>query len=149
MPALSSLSIARLKTCDDVLRFVVQEVAKVVDVSVLCGRRGKLEQDVAFADGTSKVRWPNSRHNCPILNPATRKFDSESAEDPDGLSLAVDLAPFPIDWKDRDRFILLAGFVLGIASRSSIAVRWGGDWNGNWRTSDEHLHDLPHFELIR
>ncbi|QKG55224.1 M15 family peptidase [Hymenobacter sp. BRD128] len=27
-------------------------------------------------------------------------------------------------------------------------VTWGGDWNHNGRTDDEHLNDWPHFELI-
>lgn len=27
------------------------------------------------------------------------------------------------------------------------AITWGGDWNKNWKTNDERLVDMPHFEV--
>jgi peptidoglycan L-alanyl-D-glutamate endopeptidase CwlK len=45
------------------------------------------------------------------------------------------------------RFYVLAGYVLGIAQAQSVALRWGGDWNGNWDYRDQRFHDLGHFEL--
>ena len=63
-------------------------------------------------------------------------------------SRAVDVAPYPIDWNDRERFHLFAGFVLGIAYSMDISLRWGGDWNQNFEVDDNQFDDFPHFELI-
>jgi peptidoglycan L-alanyl-D-glutamate endopeptidase CwlK len=39
---------------------VLQEVA---DISLICGHRGQREQNIAFEEGNSKVRWPHGKHN--------------------------------------------------------------------------------------
>ena len=64
-------------------------------------------------------------------------------------SRAVDCVPYPIDWTDRERFTLFAGFVLGVAARMGITLRWGGDWNMNFEVKDNRFDDFPHFELIK
>ncbi len=128
MPKLSPKSEERLLTCDQRLQRVAREAIKCFDFAVLTGHRGKEEQNEAFAAGNSKERWPDSKHNSIP-------------------SAAFDVAPFPIDWKDSDRFVLLAGCILGIAHTLGIKLRWGGDWNGNFKVSDERFLDLGHFEL--
>lgn len=35
------------------------------------------------------------------------------------------------------------------AASLSIPIRWGGDWNGNGKSTDESFIDGPHFELPR
>ena len=62
-------------------------------------------------------------------------------------SLAVDVAPYPIDWQDRERFIACAFFIKGIASQMGIKLRLGADWNGDFRIT-ESFFDAPHFELV-
>jgi peptidoglycan L-alanyl-D-glutamate endopeptidase CwlK len=52
-----------------------------------------------------------------------------------------------VDWNDTTRFYVLAGYVLGIATRLGVPLRWGGDWNGNWSYRDQRFHDLGHLEL--
>jgi peptidoglycan L-alanyl-D-glutamate endopeptidase CwlK len=124
---LGAVSGGRLATCHPDLRRFVDAVAEgidagelatagVRDVTVLCGHRGKAEQDKAFADGASKLRWPNSKHN----------------QTP---SLAVDLAPYPIDWNNVAAFDVLRGYALGVAARLGIKLRVI-----SW--------DRPHFELL-
>ena len=54
--------------------------------------------------------------------------------------MAVDVAPYPIDWNDRERFFELAGFVQAFALGMNIKVQWGGHWKGK-------KQDLPHWEL--
>jgi peptidoglycan L-alanyl-D-glutamate endopeptidase CwlK len=59
----------------------------------------------------------------------------------------VDVVPYPIDWKDRERMTYFAGFVMGIASQMDLKIRWGGDWNMNTELKDNNFDDLPHFEI--
>ena len=62
-------------------------------------------------------------------------------------SRAVDVAPYPIDWSDRERFTYFAGFVKGIASQMGIDIIWGGDWDNDTDLKDNGFDDLVHFEL--
>lgn len=129
MPSFSQVSRDRLKTCHPHLQAVFAEVIQHRDCAILCGHRGQAEQDEALRTGKSKLGWPKSAHNSLP-------------------SRAVDVAPFPIDWNDADRFRLFAGFVLGIAAKMGIPLRWGGDWDGDMTNKDQTFHDLPHFELV-
>lgn len=130
MPRFSARSLARLDTCHADLRRLFLEVVKHFDCTVLEGHRGQEAQDEAFAAGRSKLRWPNGRHN---TQP----------------SLAVDVAPWPLDWSDTGRFRYFGGYVLGIAQQLDIPVRWGGDWDGDTQVRDQRFNDLVHFELRR
>ena len=117
-----------LNTCDKRLQDLFNEVVKHFDCSVLVGYRGRNEQNTAYESGHSKVKWPNGKHN----------------KKP---SFAVDVAPYPIDWEDRERFIYFGGFVKGCAYRMNIPLRWGGDWNNDTQLSDNNFDDLVHFEI--
>ena len=128
MPRFGKTSKRRLATCEDKLQNLFKEVVKHFDCSVLVGYRGRNEQDTAFESGHSKVKWPNGKHN----------------KKP---SVAVDVAPYPIDWDDRERFIYFGGFVKGCAFRMDIPLRCGGDWNSDTQLSDNKFDDLVHFEL--
>jgi hypothetical protein len=93
---------------------------KRYDFTVLCGHRGEEEQTRAYEAGNSKLRYPMSKHN------------SEP-------SMAVDIAPYPIDWDDIGRFQELAAIVLEEAALAKIPLRWGGNW--------KNFKDYPHYEL--
>ncbi len=93
------------------------------------GHRREERQNVMFRTGKSKLKWPNSKHN-------------------QSPSLAVDIAPYPIDWNDFREFDYLAGLVIGIGHQMGVEIRWGGDWNRNGALSDNRFNDLPHFELV-
>lgn len=54
---------------------------------------------------------------------------------------AVDIAPYPINWDNKDRFIEVSKFVKQAAKELGVAIVWGGDWKGSW--------DMPHYELDR
>ena len=128
MPKFGKRSKNALSSCDERLIKIFNEVIKTVDCSVLEGHRGQSKQDKYYEEGKSKVKYPSGRHN---------KLPS----------MAVDVAPYPIDWDDRERFHLFAGFVLGIAKSMGISLRWGGDWNQNFEVDDNKFDDFPHFEL--
>lgn len=129
MGKFSKNSLDRLYTCHPDLQILFQEVVKHYDCSILEGVRGQEDQDEAFYSGKSKVKWPNSKHN-------------------QVPSLAVDVAPWPIDWGDLNRFYHFAGFVMGLALQLGVKVRWGGDWDGDLDFKDQNFNDLVHWELM-
>ena len=128
MPKFGSKSKERLLTCDIKLQKIFNEVIKHIDCSVLEGHRSAERQDRLFEDGKTKVKYPLGRHNSKP-------------------SRAVDVVPYPVDWNDRERQTLFAGFVLGIAMSMGIKLRWGGDWNMDFHVMDNRFDDFPHFEL--
>lgn len=130
MPAYSSRSKERLEECHSDIQDVFNEVIKEVDCVILEGHRDEPRQEKLFKNGKTKAHFGESKHN----------------SDP---SFAVDAAPYPIDWKDRERFTLFAGYVLGVARLKGIVLRWGGDWNRNFQVKDNNFDDLPHFELLK
>jgi len=125
----SKQSLANLKTCDKRLQKLFNEVIKHFDCSIIGGYRSNSEQEYFFKKGLTKLRGGESKHN---LQP----------------SQAVDVCPYPIDWSNHKRYILLAGYVKGIASQMNIKIRWGGDWDSDNIMKDQTFNDLPHFEII-
>lgn len=129
MPSFSQESLDKLNTCHPDLQIILNEVIKHFDCKVLCGHRNKQEQDKAYRNGFSKVRWPNSKHN---TTP----------------SMAVDVAPYVVDYNDRERITYFAGYVMAIALSLGINLRWGGDWDMDTQVNDNAFDDLVHFELV-
>ena len=125
----SKPSLSRLRSCDYRLELICRFLANYQNIRVLCGWRSEEDQNKAVAEGVSRVAWPNSKHN---VIP----------------SIAVDIAPWPIDWDDLGRFRVMAGRFLQIADMLEIRIRWGGDWDRDTFTRDQKFQDLPHFELV-
>ena len=130
MPRYSTRSKKRLATCDERLQKVFNEVIKHVDCSILEGHRSKERQNKLYDENRTKVKYPNGRHNS-------------------SPSKAVDVTPYPVDWEDRERQTLFAGFVIGIGRGMGHKIRWGGDWDGDFETKDNKFDDFPHFELMK
>lgn len=95
----------------------------VIDFSVIAGKRTQAEQDRLYAQGRTEpgpiVTWTrNSKHL---------------------QGLAVDVAPYPINWNKEEAFYLLAGVIKAAAAIEKVDIKWGGDW--------KKTKDLPHYEL--
>ena len=124
MPRFGDLSTERLQTCDPRIRVVMNSVIRHYDIAVICGHRGKEDQDAALhgRPQRSKAKWPESPHN--------QKY-----------SMAIDLAPWNggIDWDDTEEFHFMAGVVLTSAFNHGIELVWGGRFKS--------IVDLPHFEI--
>lgn len=134
MPVFSKTSRERLSTCDPRLQEILTEAIKTIDFIVIEGHRGQEAQDRAFKDGKSKLRWPHGKHN----------------QHP---SKAVDIAPYfvelkNLDWKDSYAFGRLMGFIQRIALEKGVRLRFGLDWDGDFRSRDESFVDAPHIELV-
>ena len=128
MPTFSSESHEHLRTCDLRLACVFREVVKRFDCKVIDGYRGRQMQEAAYNAKRSKLRFPDSKHN---RNP----------------SQAVDVIPYPVNWKNIRRFYYFGGYVLRTAQELGIELRWGGDWDSDNDFNDQRFHDLLHWEL--
>ena len=124
MPHFGKRSKRRLKGIHPKLVSVLNELVKIMDVTVIEGIRSKERQLELLEKGATKVKY---------------------SEHMDGK--AVDLAPYPIDWKDRDRFHYMGGMIRGIAKQLNVSVRWGGDWDSDGEVKDNGFDDLVHVEL--
>lgn len=129
MYKLSKKSEDLLLECDERLVKICREVIKHFDFAVLVTYRGEVEQNKAFDEGKSKKRFPSSKHNTVP-------------------SMAIDIAPYPIDFNDTNSFFYLAGLMMATAKKFNVRLRWGGDFNMNNNFKDSQLVDLVHFELI-
>ena len=133
MPQFSTGSRQKLLTCHPDIQRVLEVAIRHIDFSVREGHRGQAAQNAAFAAGNSQLKWPLSKHN---------KKPSD----------AVDIDPYPVDFAEStpaiERYALLAGVVMTIADQMGVRLRWGGDWNRNQDTRDEHFRDRGHFERL-
>jgi hypothetical protein len=119
---------AKLLECDIRLQNIFNKAIELIDVTILEGHRPKHLQDLAFANGNSRVPWPKGKHN---------KVPS----------MAVDAAPCPIDWRNRERFVYFAGMILGIGAAQGVKIRWGGSFDRDSDLGNDSFIDLPHFEI--
>lgn len=120
------------------LQEIVNFAINVFDISLICGHRNKEDQDTAYANNRSKVKWPNSKHNSLPSN-------------------AVDIYPYPVEWPSLDgipeeyhdkviaygkalgKWYHMGGIMKGVAVVLGIKIKWGGDFKS--------LFDSPHIEL--
>lgn len=116
---LGKRSIERLSTVNPTLQAVILKSFETMpfDITVLEGIRSKERQAELFKSGASKTM--NSKHL---------------------TGNAIDIAPFPIDWNDKERFNEMAKNVYAAAKELGVKVRWGGDFKG--------FYDGPHIELL-
>jgi len=126
VPHFSDKSDRNLNSCHHLLQRLMDSVIIDYDFSVICGHRGEKEQNEAHSMGNSKLKWPKSKHNSMP-------------------SLAVDIVPYPLDWKNISSFKALAVEVKKTWDKIPEAEREGFDlsWGGDWKT----FKDYPHYEL--
>lgn len=107
------------------LRLLLTEAIKTspIDFTIIETVRTVAQQRIYVAKGTSKTM--KSRHI-----PSTNKS---------GLCEAFDIAPYPINWNDIKRFILLSEHIKKTAKALNIIIIYGGDWKS--------FKDYPHYEL--
>ena len=124
MPHFGKKSKERLKGVDNKLIKVLNELIKIMDVTIIEGVRSSERQEKLLKQGATKVKY--SKHM---------------------EGKAVDLAPYPIDWDDLERFYYMGGMIRGIGKELGINVRWGGDWDSDGNIRDQSFNDLVHVEI--
>jgi len=128
MNKFSTSSLDRLKTVEPELQELFHHVLQIHDCSILEGFRDEATQNQYYADGKSKVEYPDSKHN---------RY----------LSRAIDVAPYPIEWENTKRFYYFAGIVKGVAAGLGVDIRYGGDWDSDNDLDEQTFQDLVHFEI--
>jgi hypothetical protein len=97
------------------------------DLKVICAHRNEHDQNKAFAEKTSKLKWPKSKHNC---------YPSE----------AIDVVPLPLDWNDIDAFEEMvqtfedAWHLLDEDITKGWIMQVGADFS---------FKDYPHIQIVR
>lgn len=133
-------SMTQLVTCHEDIYNICHKVIGYIDFSVMEGSRTTERQTQLFQAGASKLDGITQRSKHQVIG--------------NGLSLAVDIAPYPVDWGDARRFFHLAGYIFmasdwlyheGVITHK---LRWGGDWDNDGNFKDQSFNDYPHFELI-
>jgi hypothetical protein len=105
-----------------------ESVAGEVDIIVIQGHRTPEEQRKAVAEGKSTTML--SKH---LMDP----------------SEAVDVAPNPLDWNNKESFRKLAAVVIRHASNLGVSIRWGGDFKVRVKGVLREYFDGPHYEIMR
>lgn len=129
-------SLGNLETCHGELQLVCLELSKRVNATAIEGTRSMARQQELFDSGASQVGPGQSKHN---------RFPSD----------AVDIVPAEApklwaqkkDLPSRD-YYEFAEIFFEIAGHYGIAIRWGGDWDGDKDYSDQSFNDFAHFERL-
>ena len=139
MPKFSQESFSHLTTCHPDLQAIFFEVIKNMDCTIIQGFRNQTEQEADFAAGKTKLQWPHGKHNA-------------------SPSMAVDVAPYPVDFSNANqsimRYYFFAGYVVRTAEELRLqgkvqhGIRWGGNWSGDLHLPIQKFNDLVHFELV-
>jgi peptidoglycan L-alanyl-D-glutamate endopeptidase CwlK len=131
----SRQSLERLEGVHPLLIDVSLKILQYWDCKIVYGLRSHAEQARLYSEGLSKTM--NSLH----------------LKQEDGYGHALDIAPYPIDWNDTNRFYYFAGIVKPIADDilkpHGWYLRWGGNWDGDLELDDQTFMDLVHFEIRR
>jgi peptidoglycan L-alanyl-D-glutamate endopeptidase CwlK len=133
MSSFGKTSGGRLSTCHEDLQTVFNEAIKdtPVDFSIVCGVRGREDQEEAKRDGRSKASFGQSPHN---YRP----------------SFALDIVPMVngvARWDDVAAFRRCADHIMDVAETMGIDLTWGGDWNHDGDETVTDAWDKPHFQL--
>ena len=125
---LGQRSLGRLKGVNPSLVAVFKRACETMpfDVTVLEGLRSYERQQELLKQGATKVSV--SRHMS---------------------GNALDIAPYPIDWNDLERFQIVAEHMFKAAEELGIVIRWGGTWERTFTKPVKWAKflDAPHFEL--
>jgi peptidoglycan L-alanyl-D-glutamate endopeptidase CwlK len=135
------------------LQVLFQEVVKEFDNTIIYGNRSQADQFLLWQIGRTLINgvWVVTDSSKVVTYKDGWNKMSMHNFSP---SQAVDAVPYPVNWKDKDRILYFAGYVMGIATRLfeegkiTHKIRWGGDWDGDFQTMDETFSDLCHFEIV-
>ena len=153
-----------MATVNRTLGRLMKRVGESFPNTILEGERSEEQQRRNVEKGVSKtmkskhLTGPNVREKSEAVDAAPdplewpqagklrKRIESVSGELTDDQEAEI-MALVGEYVKDVARWYYFGGFVLGTAKEMDIAIRWGGDWNGDRDIDDQSFDDLPHFEV--
>lgn len=142
MPKFGVKSKAALATCHPDLQILMNEVIKTYDCIISYGYRSPEEQFELYKKGRKLIAgvWVKVGPTVTYKDGYKKKSNHNSKP-----SMAVDVTPYPLNWKDYAEFKKMAKIILDTADRlykeGKIKSKIG--WGGNWKV----FKDYPHFEI--
>lgn len=148
MPSFGRESRQKLSGVDPRLASWAERVVKGFDCKVIYGHRTPEEQFDLYRRGR---QYDEARGLWVIEN----KLEVVTYRDGTKLvskhnlwpALAIDLVPYPVAWRDTERFYYFGGYGRRVAEEMGLAVVWGGDWDGDTEVDDQTFMDLAHWEI--
>ena len=140
----SERSIRVLSELDERLQRVCKIAIQKIDFSLIDGVRTVEQQQALFADGKSKLDGINrkSKHQ-------PRSVYGPTNPAMPGPAGAFDFIPSPFThWGDTQLFTAYAHYFIGLGDSLGSELRWGGDWDKNFRWDTDAFNDSPHIELV-
>lgn len=121
----------------DLLQGVHPDLVKVVQLAM-----SRQIMDFSVNEGTRTAE----RQKQLVASGFSQTMESKHLVQSDGYGHAVDLVPYPVNWKDTGRFYVLNGIMRSCAAELGIKIRTGADWDGDGEVLDQTFFDLPHYE---
>ncbi len=144
MPVFGTRSKANLLHVHKDLIKVAKEAIKITDFSVISGRRTPDEQFKLYKKGRAlrgKKFVVVNKSKIVTYKDGYKKKSRHNLI----TSQALDIAPYPINWKDLKSFFYLAGVFIGCSEllykqkEITHKIEWGGKW--------KHFKDYPHYQV--
>lgn len=137
-----STSIRRLSTCREELQQVMKLAIQrsPIDFGIAQGHRSVQEQQTLYAQGRTE---PGAivTHVDGIRKKSQHNFNPSNAVDIYGWVNGQ------ATWEPKT-LIFISGIIMSCANELGIALRWGGNWDGDGEIiSDQNFIDIPHFEF--
>lgn len=143
----------------DLLR-VLNKAAEMADPAtedfmILEGGRTKERMMETWGQGRSVselARWniPASyaKPNQPKVTWLNNPFMSNHRKHDDGFYHAIDICPFPVDFKTVKKYVKLYTLIMGAARVLGVHLRSGMDWDEDGHLMEKGETDLGHYEII-
>lgn len=120
---MNTKSLDRLKQCHPDLIKIILRVDELYPCHVICGYRNEADQNKAFEEKKSQLKFPQSKHN----QKPSRAVDVVSGNGK------------VISWTDLKAFEILCLTIEAVAEEYQIKIRLGRDFK---------FRDWPHIELV-
>lgn len=147
--------------CEE-LQAVVDFAIKVYNISLIEGHRDQETQDRYFAQGVSKVQWPNGKHNTfpsdavdiwpYVTNLAGIRVSTALSGHPDQikyLAKATGKSEKRIWELILQEYATMKGVLMAAGEVHGVKLRFGDDWDMDGDRLDQTFNDLPHVEVVR
>ena len=146
--AFGKASLDRLATVDPKLQAVVHRALLLspIDFMVLEGVRTPERQRELYGQGRSTAQCTAAGISVKYAKPSLQKV-TWTLNSNHFTGRAVDLVPWPVDWKDLAKFDAIAKAMFAAAKELGVRIRWGADWDQDGNPREKGESDSPHFEL--